>query len=673
MTKLERQEIQMNQLKLILIFLILSITQKVSAEVPLTFVSAPDVGCLDELMLNPVPAQFLADLDLFLDGIADAKPKFIVIAGDLGKQHWWEPEFQSCAPGGTLHDVILGCAAKSYPALLKRMNDHGIGSVYVGVGDHEIGDNDWPLGSRSKAVPFFKEAFAKYFTKKNDGTNRFIGKIGDVPVRPVGTPYEGTSYAFRSGNILLVVVDEFRQDNPSTTISRRGTVKASVDSDGQLQWLDSLLKTARQMPEIKHIIVFGHMPVLSPVRGKRSSNMFIEYQQLSPFWKTLRKYNIDAYLAGEVHQTTVIKDPGSNIFQITHGGGCNIEKNFLIVHVYSDHLEFVNQSLKTDINGKKVFAPDGTLVIDKSKNLFKYNSTGLPLKPINPAGLVLHYSFDNSSSWTIKNFGSFNAPYDGIKYGVKLLPSGVLGERAYFNNANNSIITTASTTNPIAGNQPRTISTWIRTWQKSTGAYLYSSGYLWPAGSGFRLFVANGTLGLQIGAKASLLANQGSIKLYDGLWHHIAVTFPKDSELASAVRFYIDGKQFLPSNAVDVKLFTNTIVDKVNVSGKANDSKMEGWTGDMDDFAIWASALTNPMITAISNCASILKYNASNMELLFNLYRKTAYYTTLVDKVTWGYASGLKGTLGKCMRSSVEDSYYIVLDNNGNGVKSIPQ
>lgn len=670
----------MNHLKLIIFLLFLNISQKVCAELPLTFVSAPDIGCTDQFLLNSVPNETLAALDFFLAGVASVNPKFIVIPGDLGELHWWEAKYQNCAPGGTLHDVILGCASKTYPNLLKRINAHGIKQIYVTVGDHEIGDNDWPLGSRSNAVPYFKEAFAKYFTKNSNGAFKFISDLGGVPMRPVGTPYEGTSYAFRAGNMLLVAVDNFRQDNPTTIISRHGTVKPSVDSDGQLQWLDRLLNAARQKPEIKHIIVFGHTPVLSPVRGKSTSNIFIEGQELSPFWKTLRKYKVDAYLAGEVHQTTVIKDPGSNIFQIIHGGGCNIEKNFLIVHAYSDHIEFVNQKDVVGLNGKRTFKANSTLVIDKSNNQFNFRSTGIPLKPINPSGLVLHYSFDNDSSWNVTNFGSFGSPYSGTKYNVKLLSSGVMGERAYFSHTNNSLIATV-TTNPIAGNQPRTISTWIRTLQKSPGAYLYSPGYLWPpnaggslwpAGSSFRLFVANGVLGLQVGAKANLFANQGSIKLYDGFWHHVAVKFPKNSELANTIRFYIDGKELLPSNAVNVKIFTNTSVNKVNIGGKTHDSAMEGWTGDMDDFAIWASALSYPMITAISSCASILKYNASHMELLFNLYRKKTAANILVNGLNWRYASGLRSPLGRCERSPVDNSFSITLDDKGNGLKSSP-
>lgn len=312
----------------------------------------------------------------------------------------------------------MGCAAKSYPRLLNYMAVHGVSSVYVAVGDHEIGDNNWALGTRSNAVPYFKQAFAKYFTKNSDGYSRFNGTLGGVPLRPIGTPYQDTSYAFQIANVLFVVVDEFRQDTPTLLLGRLGTVKTTIGNDGHIQWLGKLLAAAKQQPDIRHIIVSGHLPVLSPVRGRLSSMLYLDWQQNSVFWKLLQKYQVDIYLAGEVHQTTVIKDPDFHIIQIIHKGGCCKKDNlsgFLVGRVYVDRIEFEQQSLQVNSLGNKSFFKEGTLVIDKTAGNFNYWATGSLLKPIDPNGLVVHYSFDGDISSVVKNYGSFGASYDATQ------------------------------------------------------------------------------------------------------------------------------------------------------------------------------------------------------------------------------------------------------------------
>ena len=41
------------------------------------------------------------------------------------------------------------------------MKVHGL-KFYTAIGDHEIGDNDWPTQKRLEAVKIYKEAFARH-------------------------------------------------------------------------------------------------------------------------------------------------------------------------------------------------------------------------------------------------------------------------------------------------------------------------------------------------------------------------------------------------------------------------------------------------------------------------------------------------------------------------------
>jgi uncharacterized repeat protein (TIGR01451 family) len=642
-------------------------------EQPLVFISAPDIHNIEAFMREGHSTK-LSQFDVMLAGMASFNPSFVLLPGDLGSQHWWENKYKSiCAQDGTVRDTIMGCASKTYPKLLSYMDNYGLPLVYVVVGDHEIGDNNWGLGIRSDSVPYFKEAFAKYFTKNADGSSRFNGSLGGVPLRPIGTPYEHTSYAFQIANVLFVVVDEFRQDSPKLVLSRLSTVKATVDYDGQMQWLDRLLSAAKQQAGIQHIIVSGHLPVLSPVRGQKSSMLYFDSQRNSDFWKLLQKYKVDVYLAGEVHKTTVIKDPDSNVMQIAHKSGCNGDDGgFLVGRVYADRIELDQQSLRVDIDGTISLAKEGTLFIDKAAGQFRYWASESLLKPIDPSGLVVHYSFDEDISHTVKNHGSFGACYDAAQHNVWPLTSGSLtklGNAAWFSNTQQSIVSTSGIT-PIAGQQPRTISVWIRTDYEGPGAYIHASGQLWDTSShnAFRLLVENGILKLQINSKIYLQANQGMVKLNDNAWHHVAATFNRNwSAKADEVLFYIDGQEYESIYSEITAIFTETNSDKVNVGGRREDHPLEGWTGSLDDFAIWASALTPPMIKAINTCAQALAYNASDMESLFALYRKRTG-TIEVNGLTWKYGIQLSGAPGACELDTTSNTYSITMDAEGQGV-----
>ena len=83
--------------------------------------------------------------------------------------------------------------------MIQAFKEGGYSTLLMAVGDHEMGDNPWPAGSAvARCQPQFREAFAKEFNVNPDG-GRFLyeKKIGKAASRPLGTPYENTSYAYR--------------------------------------------------------------------------------------------------------------------------------------------------------------------------------------------------------------------------------------------------------------------------------------------------------------------------------------------------------------------------------------------------------------------------------------------------------------------------------------------
>jgi hypothetical protein len=128
---------------------------------------------------------------------------------------------------------------------------------------------------------------------------RYNGTIGNAPTRLFNSTFSDTVYAYVHKNTMIVTVDVFYQESPFVEIAPSGTVAMRVTGD-QLDWLDSVLGEARKLPEIKHIFVQGHTPVLHPVRKNRSSGQMLENEERSELWKTMRKHNVDIYFAGEV-------------------------------------------------------------------------------------------------------------------------------------------------------------------------------------------------------------------------------------------------------------------------------------------------------------------------------------------------------------------------------------
>ena len=332
-----------------------------------TFVSIPDFMNADIGTLAGYPgfpdggkdsttAGFEATLAFYLDAIAAENPDMVMVAGDLVEGEWHHDTTGRNIFGtyGTHaeRELSLDNAANLYYGhWVDRFTSRGLNNVYPAVGDHELGDNDWPVNSnRGRLVPNFKDAFARHFTRNSLGQTLYGGTINGASARPIGTPFEDTSYAVQNKNLLLVSVDVFRQDDPSVKLDNRtGSVLANVDG-AHLAWLDSLLTAANADPTIEHIIVQGHSPVLTPVRVRGSSELYLrdydnttnasnaDKQANTDFWQTLATHDVDFYFAGEVHHNTLSISNG--VTQIVSDGIPFSDGNYLVGKVTGKKIEF---------------------------------------------------------------------------------------------------------------------------------------------------------------------------------------------------------------------------------------------------------------------------------------------------------------------------------------------
>lgn len=301
------------------------------------FVSIPDFLNLDIADAGSGPVGSLPDgtnsinrswrkaVGVVLDQVKAEEPQAVLVAGDLVGGHWGQDESGSGVFGPVGSDAqrraAIARAGELYYGQWARFFADRDLTVFPAVGDHDIGDNPWPAGSfEERAVPTYRQVFARHFTLTPSGDPRFAA-------RPVGTPQADTAYAVRFGDTLLVTVDVFSDGPDGVTQTVEG---------GQLKWLDSVLTSARR-DGVEHIIVQGHTPVLGAVRDRHSSGLTLEGGADSPFWKVLRRHQVDLYLCGEVHDMTTLVD---GPVQVCHGALLSHgESNYLLGRVYADRIE----------------------------------------------------------------------------------------------------------------------------------------------------------------------------------------------------------------------------------------------------------------------------------------------------------------------------------------------
>jgi calcineurin-like phosphoesterase family protein len=259
-----------------------------------------------------------------LDDWQAQQPDGVLVAGDLVDGRWGRDSRHTgnFGPVGTPAQRAAAtrrAAATYYPQYLQRFRDHDL-ALYPAIGDHEYGDNPW-TASKRRLAPVFQEQFARVFTRTASGRPRFAD-------RPTG-PHAGTAYAFRPvPEVQVVSIDPF-------DISA-GRARLGVDR-AQLRWLRGVLREARS-DGVRWTIVQGHLPVLEPVRARGSSELHYPGGARSDLWRLLRRYGVDVYLCGEVHDVTATTRDG--ILQLAHGGAFQFGlTTYAVLDVHDDRLE----------------------------------------------------------------------------------------------------------------------------------------------------------------------------------------------------------------------------------------------------------------------------------------------------------------------------------------------
>ncbi len=278
-----------------------------------TFVSMPDFLNADTTYPQPGWEQTLSYV---LQAVKAENPDFLLVPGDLVMGRWWSEE------------KIKKYAAIYYPFWIERMEAHGL-KFYAAIGDHEVGDNPWPP-EQAKLMPAFKRAFRDHMKMPLNGPEHM----------------KGTAFYFVHNNTLFVSVDVFEEGT-----SEQGNMAIQVTGK-QLQWCE---ETVDKHPNVDHVIVIGHTPVLGPVRNNSPTALMLDKGRESPFWQAMVKHKVDLYLCGEMHAITSIEKDG--IQQIVHGGfgGSVTKANYLVAKVSSKTIELELKQLDIINKGEKLW------------------------------------------------------------------------------------------------------------------------------------------------------------------------------------------------------------------------------------------------------------------------------------------------------------------------------
>ena len=714
-----------------------------------TFVSVPDfqnndIGSLADplsafpgiptlpagfVALDPVWDSCTADYDDAVDWIVSRlaleEPAFVTVAGDLVMGHWERSTDGRFVFGPLSTDsqrqAAIGRAADYYydlwtgrfdparnthlAAALTALNQPLVPmTVHAVVGDHELGDNNWAAGgARSRMVPTYKQVFGRWFTQTPAGATSGAPRYTS---RPVGTVYEDTAYAFRHQNVLTVVVDEFRQDDPAVNLGSNGSVLPTVDNgltgttaDDQLAWLDGVLAAGRADPTVDWIIVQGHMPVLRPVRVRNSSNLGVRDQSGATefntlLWQTLSQHEVDLYFCGEVHDVSLSRYGG--VTQVVHGAliGNHSPINYLRVDVHDTRLELTSKEISVQLGSGNLWQtgsnrPRANFVIPPTTRAQGYQTVGYAELTRQPGGgslvtqatgtlapygtfvngntslteHLVHLDFDQLVGTTFSNSGSTGLVNNGAVAGNVSVTPGVNGDAATLGGASGDEILCGPS--PLLGAQERTVSVWARTSAASgivTPLTLGTNGF----GSKWDMDIdaTNGGV-FEVGVGAGRTIGQGPA-LNDGQWHMMTAVLPAGANNLGQVRLYVDGA-FVYSNSGTRTVNTGT--GDVIIGRAANfPNTIQFFPGDVDDLVVWSEALQDAQVQGLYDVAidAGLRYDAGDFELLLDVYRQNQAEVSIGGRV-WRRASGLGGGAG--LTALPNGGYELVFDaSTGAGV-----
>lgn len=613
--------------------------QSVSAEPPWAIVSAADWHSSEGGVVSRNPETFRKNQELewrLIAGTVACRPDVVIIAGDMGSGHWTMGALRKAGvleQGEKIEAAIHRLGAKTYRTMRENFAAAGMDRLWVCVGDHGIGDNDWPLGSeRSKCVPYHREIFGRSYNMDRNDRWLWPATICGVPSRPMGTKYQYTSFAVRHKNVLFVQVDIFHQETPDKKLHpRHGSINPDLAGE-HLVWFCKVLAAGRSDRDIRYIFVQAHTPCLPPVRGQSSSMMMVASYSESNLWQAMRGEAVDLFFAGEVHATTVSKDPQSDLIQVVTDRHMPTR---ITVHDDKLVLQCFDRELGSDGQPKKdAFYPGHVLTIRKAGGKTELVGGKGVLKPLDTRAVFLHYPFDKLNATplgshrqgtTVLNHGELGYRYDARARGCRTV-QGKLGNALTFDKAGTVHV---HGTGPFGffDRTERTFSIWFKTKVGGKTNLICGgnglNGNKW-GGSGYMdLVLVDDKLSVRTSAGEDAVAGP---KLNDGQWHQAALVVAPEARTLADVRVYVDGQKrdWAAPTASEKKVLARMGIYGISLVGphrpvwkRGELGKFTAFDGEIDDFAAWYRALSDSEIAMLYELAVTKQMNAGQVDQEF--------------------------------------------------------
>ena len=643
------------------IYLLSTLSTAVSAnEESFSFVVMADIHSLTPFSFDPFntssPTWIVGES--ILKNIKDnfGGGEFVVMVGDGASYGGMTNAEISAKLGGQLpySNAVYQMGVNCHSSTKALFQAAGFDTLLPTVGDHELGGNNGFFVSRVRSklstVPDYRQAYVDGFFREGQQTGEYLftDTIAGAPSRPFGTPFEGSSFAYRFKNLVVISVDAFKLvgNGLANYIDREqgfgGEGAITCDVSGEhLVWFENILIAARQDSTIRHIFVQAHLPIMQPVRKVDCSGQFLDGADRSEFWRLMNSYQVDIYFAGEVHSNTVSKTkaPNSNLIQIVSRSVRY--SGFMTVHITEDQIQVKHYN---EIGEKRKFnnqyEEDGRLTIVKLPGEVQIDSCGelellddsvaliyLDFEEITPLGTRQVLGLDGNEGRmansididgvtcrdSLENKGSFGKQYDAQIGNVQLVqgrPGGTGRSSARFSSDSRLAI---YGTGPLSGGHIMSVSLWFKTDHATKEMVLVHYGSTWgPQLSKDHLLVTlrNGVPTFYLGKKkAYTITSIDSIA--DGEWHHLALTMPERSCRSSQIQMYIDGDEMVLESMMrrseDEFIFFVTS-GKLSFGGfgygsiaaNAVYSDKLPYLGDLDDVIVWSRTLSTKDILVLS-------------------------------------------------------------------------
>ena len=243
-----------------------------------------------------------------LNSIKDDNPDFVLVPGDMVMGRWFVTEGNVREKGD-----------HTYSEWLKMFENRDL-TVYPAIGDHELGDLPAiNVFAQGYLLPEYLDTYKRNFTLPQNGPKSMLEQ----------------SYYFVKENTLFITLQTFNIN---------GWFVDNDISAKQLKWFENVL--SKKQGKVDHIIVQGHLPIITVTKGFRSSHLTLKGGTDSKLWGIMKKYNVDYYLCGELHTTSIKEQDG--ITQIITNGFVESDKLSYALFSVDENIKFEIKEVKNE-------------------------------------------------------------------------------------------------------------------------------------------------------------------------------------------------------------------------------------------------------------------------------------------------------------------------------------